>query len=527
MDPRPNILFLMSDEHSFRFMSNLAHEEGGEPCHTPTLDGLVSQGVRFDAAYCPMPLCTPSRMCTFTGLHSHRCGAWGNSHILRPELPTFARALSRAGYRTATVGKMHLGGTLQHAGFDDRPYGDFGGPCAHQTNPELEPLGDKAFKQGLRERTTQVGVCSIPESMLQERMTIQESVAWLREQQAASPEQPWLLYASFSRPHFPLTAPRRHFDRYWPNGVTPPRVGKTSDAMRHQLTQDAIRGFRTEEIGEEEQMRARAAYFACVDYLDEMLGDMLAQLDHSGLLENTIIIYVSDHGEMAGEHGLWWKNVWHEASTRIPMIVSTPAHRRGELAPAIVKTPVSLLDMFPSLCSLARAEAPEGLDGVDISPLFRNEECPAATERPGAVCESFWPRWGECAEFRMIRSERYKYIAFRGCDDMAFDMLNDPDEQHNLAGTATGEVAEELERLRRAVVEGFDFDAVAARRTHDKEELPRLYGAKKRPKTPNQIRLGDGRLVEADASLYYPHVVSDNMAEDYADFPGQSNYIDD
>lgn len=527
MNNRPNILFLMSDEHSFRFMSNLSHEEGGEPCHTPTLDRLAGQGVRFDAAYCPMPLCTPSRMCLFTGLHSHRCGAWGNSHILRPELPTLARTLSQAGYRTATVGKMHLGGVLQHAGFDDRPYGDFGGPCAHQTNPEHEPLGDQAFKQGLRERTTQVGYCSIPESMLQERVAAQESVAWLREHSAANPEQPWMLYASFSRPHFPLTAPKRYFDRYWPNGVTPPRVGKASDAMHHRLTQDAIRGFRTQDIGEEEQMKARAAYFACVDFLDEVLGDMLAQLERDGLLDNTIIIYVSDHGEMAGEHGLWWKNVWHEASTRIPMIISTPAHRRGELAASKVRTPVSLLDMFPTLCAIAGSQTPEGLDGVDISGFIRNETSERAVSRPGAICESFWPRWGECAEFRMIRSERYKYIAFRGCDHMAFDMIEDPDEQHNLVGKATGEVAQELERLRVAVIEGFDFEAVEARRRKDKEELPRLYGMPKKPVTPNQIRLGDGRLVEADTALYYPQVVSSNMAEDYKDYAGKANFMDD
>jgi choline-sulfatase len=230
---------------------------------------------------------------------------------------------------------------------------------------------------------------------------------------------------------------------------------------------------------------------------------------------------------MAGEHGLWWKNVWHEASSRVPMIISTPQHRRGELTPTKVKTPVSLLDMFPTFCGIAGAPIPEGLDGVDVAPLLRNEVCDAATQRPGVICESFWPRWGECAEFRLIRSERYKYIAFRGCEDMAFDMVEDPDEQHNLVGKATGEVAEELERLRKAVIEGFDFDAVAARRAKDKEELPRLYGAKKKPKTPNQIRLGDGRLVEADAPLYYPQVVSNNMAEDYADFPGQDNFMDD
>jgi len=364
-----------------------------------------------------------------------------------------------------------------------------------------------------------VGVCTIPESMLQERVTAQESIAWVREQNAANPDQPWMLYASFSRPHFPLTAPKRFIDRYWPNGVTPPRIGKTSDAMRHQLTQDAIRGFRTHEIEPHEEMQARAGYFACVSYLDELLGDMLAQLERDGLLENTIIIYTSDHGEMAGEHGLWWKNVWHEAATRVPLIISTPEHRRNERPAAKCATPVSLLDMFPTLCAIAGAPAPVGLDGVDISPILAGGKS-AAAQRTGVICESFWPRWGQCAEFRMVRSERYKYIYFRGCDDMAFDMINDPDEQHNLVGQATGEVAEELERLRKFAIKGIDLEAIDAKRAKDKAELPGLYGLKQKPKTPNQIRLGDGRLVEADSALYMPMIVSANMAETYLNYLG-------
>ena len=230
MSKSPNILILHSDEHSFRFLSARSHERGGEPCHTPTLDGLIAQGVNFDAAYCQMPLCTPSRISMLTGRHAHRCGAWTNGSILDPELPTFGSHFQANGYETAVVGKTHLGGSLQHAGFGARPYGDFGGPCSHQPDP-LDKTED-----GLRTRTVDAGISEVPESLLQENMIARESLAWLREHRHANPDKPWLVYTSFSRPHFPLTAPKRFFDRYYPEGVTPPWVRRTGDSADHPMT---------------------------------------------------------------------------------------------------------------------------------------------------------------------------------------------------------------------------------------------------------------------------------------------------
>ena len=133
MSDRPNILVIHSDEHSFRYLSHRSHEHGGEPVHTPTLDGLARQGVFFDNAYCQMPLCTPSRIAMLTGRHSHRAGAWSNNSILPPELPTFGSHLAENGYATATVGKMHLGGSRQMAGFGAGR--DVIGPVNHGETP--------------------------------------------------------------------------------------------------------------------------------------------------------------------------------------------------------------------------------------------------------------------------------------------------------------------------------------------------------------------------------------------------------
>jgi choline-sulfatase len=511
MTGHPNILFLHSDEHSYRFLSARSSADGGEPCHTPTLDGLIAQGAHFESTYCQMPLCSPSRIAMLSGRHSHRCGAWGNGSILPPEIPTFAEQLGQHGYATCTVGEMHLGGSRQLAGFQHRPYGDFGGPCGHQPDPLVLSETDS-----MRSRTVDAGLSQVPESLLQEQMVARESTTWLREQRHRDPQQPWLLYASFSRPHFPLTAPKRHFDRYYPEGVTPPRVRRTGDSADHSMTLGAIAGFRTDQIGEEEMMKARAAYFASVDFLDEILGDFLAVLARDGLLDNTVIIYTSDHGELCGEHGLFWKNTWHEASARVPLIVSLPEHRSGDLAASAISTPVSLADLYPTLCGLSDTPPADDLDGIDLSPVLRGEACPALEARPGVITESLARRWGEGTEFRMVRSQRYKYVAFRGCEDLAFDLREDPDEQVNLAATAKGEVAEELARLRDAVLEDFSFDKVEELRKRQVAELRELYPSQVECRTPNQILRGDGKLVEADGALYPGEIASDNPSRDFS-----------
>ena len=514
MDARPNILLLQSDEHSYRFLSARKQADGGEPCSTPNLDALIRQGTHFSTTYCQMPLCSPSRIAMLCGRHSHRCGAWGNCAILPPELPTFADALGNAGYATCTVGKMHLGGARQWAGFQARPYGDFGGPCAHQFDP-LNLYSDTLNPgMDMRSRTADAGLSQIPESLLQEQMVARESLAWLREQRHRAPQQPWLLYASFSRPHFPLTAPQRFIDRYAAGRTTTPRVRRSGDSADHPMTVGAIKGFRCEEIGEQEMMNARAAYFACVDFLDEMIGDFLALLQRDGLLDNTIIVYTSDHGEMAGEHGLFWKNTWHEASARVPLIVSTPAQRSGTQSAGEVTTPVSLADLFPTFCGLGATPPPRDLDGIDLSGVINGTGDDGLAERPAVITESLASRWGRGTEFRMARSDRYKYVAFRECEDLAFDLHKDPNEQVNLLKGDT--LPPDVDTLRETALAGFSFDQIEQVRTEQTERLKKQFPARVSCQTPNQIMRGDGLLVEADAPLYAPDVISDDAERDFS-----------
>jgi len=503
---RPNILLLFSDEHSFRFMGHVPPGEGGEPIDTPAFDALAARGTRFTDAYCQMPLCTPSRLCMLTGREVRAAGAWANCDVLRPELPTLPGLLRDAGYTTCLVGKMHLGGTQQFVGFEYRPYGDLTGRTGHQWEPIPEP------GRTLRGRTaTAVGETMIPESLIQDEVVAAETVAFLREHRHRRADKPWLLCAGFSRPHFPLTAPRRHLDRFWPDGVTEPKVPSGGDAWDHPMSVGMRRGFRADEISHDEMMFARASYFACVSYLDEVIGDLLARLDRSGLLDNTVIIYTSDHGEMAGEHGVWWKNGWYEACTHVPLVVSLPEQRRSERPAAECRTPVALVDLLPTLVAMAGAEAPAACDGVDLSAVLRGAA--AAPDRP-IVCDALEPRWGPGTEFRMVRQGRYKAVVFRDAPPLAFDLDEDPEEHHNLLrADAEAQAPEAVRRLLRLAAESMDFGAAERERLERDGDLRRRYAQQVGDSTGNLYLMPSGTLVNADDTLYRPEVVATDLVK--------------
>ena len=485
-------------------MGHRNEAEGGEPVFTPTLDRLASQGTVFTDAYCQVSLCTPSRLCLLTGLEARRAGAWSNKSVLRPELQTLPATLRDIGYETCLVGKMHLGGTQQFVGFQHRPYGDLTGQAGHQSELVDEPNGHAP----IRSRTKSVGEVTIPESLIQDQVVAQESVAFLRNHQEATPEKPWFLCASFSRPHFPLTAPRRHVDRYWPDGVTEPKIRAAGDAYDHPMSVGMRQGFQVNEIPHEEMMEARAAYFAGVSYLDEVIGDMFLRLEASGLLDNTIVVYTSDHGEMAGEHGVWWKNGWYESCTRVPLIISLPGQRRGNQPARRSETPVGLIDLFPTLSALAGTEIPDCLSGFDLSEAVTGE-----TEPPerAIFCDNLVPRWGEGTEFRMIRLGHYKYVRFRNAPPLFFDLKSDPDEQCNLLNRTMGAgTCANLDHLRQIAEDTIDFDAAERDRKERDGSIQQTYNQNVPASTGNLYHMPSGKVINAEDTLYRPTVIDED-----------------
>lgn len=518
----PNILFLMSDQHSFRHLGHQDMSEGGEPesVHTPTLDRLAESSARFGNAYCPAPICGPSRQSILTGREEMRAGGWSNSSVLPPDLPTLPGTLSEAGYNTALLGKMHLGGNRQFVGFDHRPYGDLTGFMGHQGEPPNAPKGNPTDWKAL---LTEVGETNIPESLLQEQNTAQETLSFLREQQHRNPDQQWFLCASLSRPHWPRTVPRRHFERYWPDNVSDPKVVEDSATYDHPATLALADFTKSREITEEERQRARAAYFACVDYVDEILGDLLSRLERDGLLDNTIVVYTSDHGELAGEHGLWEKMTWHEASSKVPLLIQLPEHRSGEQDAMYVDTPVSLTDLYPTLCDLADIDVPDDVDGRNLASNLRTgtEPAPQPVFVDGFFLESM-PGDTESYQYRSIRHGKYKYVRFKDAPELLFDLDADPLETRNLAGdcaTRDDEDDEALETLRTLTDETVDFDEIDEIRERDRKlKEEHKFGPSRGD--PHQYHFPDGRIIDADSAIYNPHVICEQPDVVYDDYDG-------
>lgn len=541
---QPNVLLVMSDEHSFRCLSHLNPDGRGEPVQTLALDDLAQNGTTFDQTYCQSPLCAPSRMCMLTGRDQRSCGGWTNGSVLRPDTETFPARLSDAGYETALVGKMHLGGSRQFGGFDHRPFGDLTGRAGHQPDPLPFEVGrdyeakDWATAGKPRDtRLTDPGVTEIPESMLQDQRVVTETMAWIREQEAANSEQPWFVCSSLGRPHDPWTIPRRYLERYWPEGTPLPKIGLDGDAMDHPLTQRVIEDLRSKgrgqyvaDLDDEIVRKTRACYFGCVDYMNDLVGDLLAQLERDGSLENTVVIYTSDHGELAGEHGLWYKRTWHEASTRVPFILQLPGHRSGDIPATRLETPVSLADLYPTICGLTGTDAPDDLDGIDLTPAIKNGEEP---DRGPVVCDNMNPVYGDDVAYRMVRDGQYKYVGFRDAPELLFDLEADPHEQHNLAPDAVGEDADALERLRSHVAETMDFEALDEVRAED-EVLQTEYALEnatvslgeesydgRKGEVTNVYHMPDGRLVDADSPLYNPIEVAHSAKDVFDDYEGE------
>lgn len=504
---RPNVLLVLTDQHSHRFLGSRSADEGGEPVRTPALDDLAASSARFDAAYCPVPLCTPSRFCLLTGKEATRAGGWNNRSVLDPDLRTLPEHLSGSGYETYLEGKMHLGGTVQFAGFDHRTYGDLTGQSAHQAEPPDAYDHPPDYGRLL----TEVGETAVPESLLQERRVVEETVSSLREHRHAHPDRPWFMCASFSRPHWPRTAPRRFVDRH-EGDVPDPPVGREGDAADHPLVETCADRTGVRDRSREELRRARAGYFAAVEYIDEIIGDMIARLEREGFLDETVVVYASDHGELAGEHGLWEKRTWHEASTRVPLFVGVPAHRSGEAEPATLETPVSLLDLFPTLCGLVGVDPPGDLNGHDRSAAVREGTEP---DPEPVVVDCFGMVGNPDLHYRMVRDGQYKYVRFRDAPELLFDLQADPLERRNLADKEDAPAA--LAELRSFVDDSLSFADADERRERD-ERLAERYRLPTPKGDPNQYHV-DGRVIDADTLLYHPHVVTDDPAAAYDDYP--------
>ena len=494
MASKPNILLIITDEHSPQ-VSGFA----GDPyVNTDNLDALATRSTQFHTASCPSPACTPSRMSFLTGKEPHRCSAWNNHWILFPEHVTWPGHFAEHGYTTALVGKMHFGGKDQMHGFQYRPYGDLKHGLGHQPDPlSMFPGYNNAESAGITE---------IPESLIQEVVTTRETLAFILEHHDQKPHAPWFVCASYCKPHSPLTTPGRYIRRY--RGRIP-AIEHSDDAIA-QLEPFArwIYDRLSPQLTLDEIQLAREAYYACVDFVDDCIGELITGLERAGTLDNTIIIYSSDHGEMSGLHGLWGKGVYYEQSMGVPLLMTGPGIKLGHHD---IYEPISLTDLFPTCCDLAGLPIPEDVDGVNFGPLLSGQEC---SKPPRDFATSQYLHWGTrvkalaismsepCRAWRAIRTRQWKYVDVQGGSPLLFDMENDPNEMINLADPLKyPQHATRCVELREKLFRGFSWEQAMAQYKVDLERVPE-YSSGIKPSTPNQYMLPDGRIFDAESELY-------------------------
>ena len=436
---RPNILFVMADQ-----LTASALPFHGGPADAPHIERLGEEGVVFDAAYCTTPLCAPSRASLLTGRLPSELGTYDNAAEFGASIPTVAHHLRDRGYATSLAGKMHFIGPDQLHGFEERLTTDVY-PAGFDWIPDwtLAPSERLLWYHDL----TAVLDAGPREATLQ--LDYDEEVGFRSVRKlwdlARDRTRPFFLLVSFTHPHDPYEIPRRYWNRYedrdLPAPQVPPRALDQHDPHSRRVLE--MCGADEVEIPAEATARARRAYYAAVSYVDEKVGELLRALDETGLRDDTIVVFGSDHGDMLGERGLWYKMTFFEDSARVPLVVHAP----GRLAPKRVHEPVSLADLLPTLVDLSGAETERSL-----GPLLRGESFEPRT----VACE--YLAEGTQAPAVMLREGSLKYIHCPGDPDLLFDLDAHPLELENLAPEHP-----DTDRLKARVERDWDFDALAGK----------------------------------------------------------------
>lgn len=477
MPDRPNILVFVSDEHSPMSLGCYGHPF----VQTPNLDRLANTSVIFDAAYCNSPLCVPSRLSFLTGLYPWRIGAWDLLSHPPKNRTTIASHLSQNGYYTATMGKWHFLGDDQMQGFDYRPYGDFLG-ASHQPDPI-----EKAPHLTLHP----AGPAEVPEAAMQETIVNRLATQFLQEYDR---DELFLLWVSYNRPHFPLRPPARYWDRYYPDYADLPELGPDFPDRLHPWMQGLREFYKLPDWTEDEKRQARAAYYVCVTFIDDKIGEVLTALEEYGHSEDTVVLYFSDHGEMNGEHDMWCKSNFYEQSVRVPLIMSYPGELPQDLR---VSNVVELVDLYPTLAELAGAPVLDGLDGSSLLPLMRSG---SDAGRKGYAISEYYGH-GVPNPMRMIRMDDWKYILYLDAKQSLFNLTDDPDEYHDLIDEP-GEpqrIAAKCDRLLRE-----DWDEPLARANFQRVDERMGVQSPRKLHAPNQFMTEDGQYI--DAETLYPGV---------------------
>ena len=415
--PRPNVLFLVADDLGVQLGA-----WGDRRVRTPHLDALARRGVRFERAYCQYPLCNPSRVSFLSGRLPGATGVLDNNTAPREQegMVFLPRLFAGAGYHTARVGKvMHRSSYEKVLGWAVEANLREKRGQALTVSAEVEA----AFEaQGVEElgSLTWRAVADEAAPLLADSRIADHAIERL---QAGNERQPFFLAVGLTGPHQPFEAPRSLVDHYSAEVAT---LALPADTRPRSLPEPALKRARELDLPPQDQATLLAAYLAAVEFLDLQIGRILAELDRLELSEDTIVVFLSDHGYQLGENGgLWSKLTLFEEATRVPLIVAAP----GSLPPATVPWPVELLDVYPTLVELAGIRDAPSLAGESLVEHMRAPDDPfrrGAFSMLGVGVEE--PVFGVS-----VRTDAYRYTEWGGPEFAElYDHRVDPTESRNV-----------------------------------------------------------------------------------------------
>ena len=421
----PNFLLIMADQLAPHFTATYGHEV----VKTPAIDKLAERGCRFDSAYTPAPLCAPARYSMLSGKLPIKLKAYDNAAEFSSTVPTFAHYLRLLGYHTCLAGKMHFIGPDQLHGFNERLTTDVY-PADYAWTPVWSKTGERIDKW--YHNMNSVREAGIAATTFQ--LEYDDEVAFhtrrrLFDFARDSDSPPFLMTAAFIHPHDPFVARKEWWDLYQSDEIDQP-VLALGDCPVDSHSQRLISDCQIDRHPPSaEQIRnARHAYYANTSYFDNWIGQFVAVLEETGLAENTIVIVTSDHGEMLGERGLWYKMNFFENSVRVPLVVAGPG-----IVHSTIETSCSLVDLMPTLLDLALqngtpdAHLRAPIDGKSLRPQLEGskEETPVTISEYCAESTSY-PMF-------MLRKDSYKYIHCDSDPVQLYNLDEDPLEINNLA----------------------------------------------------------------------------------------------
>ncbi|WP_299769433.1 choline-sulfatase [uncultured Tateyamaria sp.] len=417
---KPNILIFMVDQLN----GTLFPDGPADWLHAPNLKKLAARSTRFRNAYTASPLCAPGRAAFMSGQLPSATGVYDNAAEFPSSIPTYAHHLRRAGYQTCLSGKMHFVGPDQLHGFEERLTTDVYPPDFGWT-PDYRKPGERIdwwyHNMG---SVTGAGVAEITNQLEFDDEVAYHATRKIYDLGRGHDPRPWCLTVSFTHPHDPYVARKKYWDLYEDCEHLMPEVGpipyEDQDAHSQRILDANDRD--NFNISDEDIRRSRRAYFANISYLDDKIGEVLEALE--GTRQEAIILFVSDHGDMLGARGLWFKMSFYEGSSRVPLMISAPS-----MAPGLVADPVSNIDVCPTLCDLA------GVDMSEVMPWTAGQSLVPqgqGVERTEPVAMEYAAE-ASYAPMVSLRYGKWKYNRCTLDPDQLFDLEADPHELTNLA----------------------------------------------------------------------------------------------